>query len=68
MPLQDKKKTTATTITTTTTTSLSGLNCCCYNAQTALFKPCPYHAVNTFYFGYKNQSAYGVSGTSRCLF
>ena len=25
-------------------------------------------SVNTFHFGYKNQSVYGVSGTSRCLF
>jgi len=27
-----------------------------------------YGAVNTFHLGYKNQSAYGVSGTSHCLF
>ena len=33
-------------------------------AQTALF----YRAVNTFHLGYKNQSVYAVSGTSRCLF
>jgi hypothetical protein len=26
-----------------------------------------YRAVNTFYLGYKNQSDYAVSGTSRCL-
>ena len=25
-------------------------------------------AVNTFHLGYKNQSVYAVSGTSRCLF
>ena len=31
-------------------------------------KPSPYRAVNTFYLGYKNQSVYAVSGTSRCLF
>ena len=38
-------------------------------AQTALFKdPVPYRAVNTFHLGYKNQSVYAVSGTSRCLF
>ena len=30
--------------------------------------PSPYHAVNTFLLGYKNQSVYAVSGTSRCLF
>jgi hypothetical protein len=37
--------------------------------QTALFKrPSPYRAVNTFHLGYKNQSAYGVSDTNRCLF
>ena len=30
--------------------------------------PSPYRAVNTFYLGYKYQSVYGVSGTSRCLF
>jgi len=28
----------------------------------------PYRAVNTFHLGYKNQSVYGVSGTSLCLF
>ena len=28
----------------------------------------PYPAVNTFHLGYKNQSVYAVSGTSRCLF
>ena len=28
----------------------------------------PYRAVNTFHLGYKNQSVYAVSGTSRCLF
>ena len=27
-----------------------------------------YRAVNTFYLGYKNQSVYDISGTSRCLF
>ena len=27
-----------------------------------------YRAVNTFQLGYKNQSVYGVSRTSRCLF
>ena len=31
-------------------------------------KPRPYRAVNTFHLGYKNQSVYAVSGTSRCLF
>ena len=30
--------------------------------------PSPYRAVNTFNLGYKNQSVYAVSGTSRCLF
>jgi hypothetical protein len=28
----------------------------------------PYRAVNTFHLGYKNQSVFYVSGTSRCLF
>jgi len=38
-------------------------------AQTALFKrPSPYRAVKVFHLGYKNQSVYAVSGTSRCLF
>ena len=37
-------------------------------AQTALFKDSSYRAVNTFLLGYKNQSVYDVSGTSRCLF
>jgi len=31
-------------------------------------KPSSYRAVNTFHFGYKNQSVYAVSGTGRCLF
>jgi len=31
-------------------------------------RPSPYRAVNTFHLGYKNQSIYAVSGTSRCLF
>jgi hypothetical protein len=30
--------------------------------------PSLYRAVNTFHLGYKNQSVYAVSGTSRCLF
>jgi len=30
--------------------------------------PSPYRTINTFHFGYKNQSVYAVSGTSRCLF
>ena len=32
------------------------------------FVPCSNRAVNTFHLGYKNQSVYAVSGTSRCLF
>ena len=31
-------------------------------------RPSPYRAVHTFRLGYKNQSVYGVSDTSRCLF
>ena len=31
-------------------------------------RPRSYRAVNTFHLGYKNQSVYAVSGTSRCLF
>jgi len=27
-----------------------------------------YHAVNTIYLGYKNESVYAVSDTSHCLF
>jgi len=27
-----------------------------------------HHVVNAFHLGYKNQSVYAVSGTSRCLF
>ena len=38
-------------------------------AQIALFKdPVRTAAINTFHLGYKNQSVYAVSGTSRCLF
>ena len=33
-----------------------------------LFYLSPYRVVNTFHLGYKNQSVYDVSGTSRCLF
>jgi len=31
-------------------------------------RPSTYRAVNTFHPGYKHQSVYAVSGTSRCLF
>ena len=31
-------------------------------------KPSSYRAVNTFLLGYKNQSVYAISGTSRCLY
>jgi len=42
---------------------------CKDECQIAFFKdPTPYRAVNTFHLGYKNQSVYAVSGTSRCLF
>ena len=33
-----------------------------------LERPGSYRTVNTFHLGYKNQSIYAVSGTSRCLF
>ena len=33
-----------------------------------LYISSPYRALNTFHLGYKNQSVYTVSGTSRCLF
>jgi len=33
-----------------------------------LLRDAPTRAVNTFHLGYKNQSVYGVSGTSHCLF
>ena len=38
------------------------------NADCFIWRPSPYRAVNTFHLGYKNQSVYAVSGTSRCLF
>jgi hypothetical protein len=53
--------------TTTSPLPPPGLNCCC-PTQSALFKPSLYLAVNTFPLDYKNQSVYGVSGTSCCLF
>ena len=31
-------------------------------------RPSSYRAVSTFHLGYKKQSVYVVSGTSRCLF
>ena len=37
-------------------------------ADRFIYRPSPYRAVNTFHLGYKNQSVYAVSGTSRCLF
>ena len=37
-------------------------------ADRFIHSPSPYRAVNTFHLGYKNQSVYAVSGTSRCLF
>ena len=37
--------------------------CVCYTQVLSA-----YRAVNTFHLGYKNQSVYAVSGTSRCLF
>ena len=33
-----------------------------------VYRPSSYRAVNTFHLGYKTQSVYAVSGTSRCLF
>jgi len=38
------------------------------NRRLLYLRPSPYRAVNTFNLGYKNQSVYAVSGTSRCLF
>ena len=38
------------------------------SADRFIKRPSPYRAVNTFHLGYKNQSVYAVSGTSRCLF
>ena len=38
------------------------------NGRLLYFKAQSYRAVNTFHLGYKNQSVYAVSGTSRCLF
>ena len=33
-----------------------------------VYRPSSYRAVNTFHLGYKNQSVYYISVTSRCLF
>ena len=38
------------------------------SAHRFIYRRSPYRAVNTFHLGYKNQSVYAVSGTSRCLF
>ena len=38
------------------------------SADRFILRPSSYLAVNTFHLGYKNQSVYAVSGTSRCLF
>jgi len=38
------------------------------SADRFILWPSPYRAVNTFHLGYKKQSVYAVSGTSRCLF
>ena len=37
-------------------------------ADRFIWRSSPYRAVNTFHLGYKIQSNYAVSGTSRCLF
>jgi hypothetical protein len=37
------------------------------NGRLFYLRPSPYRAVNTFHLGYKNQSVYAVSGTSRRL-
>jgi hypothetical protein len=34
--------------------------------RTLYLRPSSYRAVNTFHLGYKNQSVYAVSGTTRC--
>jgi len=41
---------------------------CTENFWSTCIKLIPYRAVNTLHLGYKNQSFYAVSGTSRCLF
>jgi len=38
------------------------------NGRLFIQRPSSYRAVNTLYLGYKSQSVYAVSGTSRCLF
>jgi hypothetical protein len=38
------------------------------SADCFILRRSPYRAGNTFHLGYKNQSVYAVSGTSRCLF
>jgi len=37
-------------------------------ADFSIQSPSPYRAVNIFHLGFKNQSVYDVSGTSRCFF
>ena len=48
--------------------NVSNINSLNPKRRTLYLSPSPYRAVNTFLFGYKNQSVYAVSGTSRCLF
>jgi hypothetical protein len=53
------------------TTLVSFISMLTFKRQSAdcfILNPSPYRAVNTFHLGYKNQSVYAVSGTSRCLF
>ena len=38
------------------------------SADCCILRSSSYRAVNTFHLGYKNQSVYDISDTSRCLF
>ena len=44
------------------------INILCGQNTELYIKASSYRAVNTLRLGYKNQSVYAVSGTSRCLF
>ena len=44
------------------------VNTVCAEGTVVIQRPSTYRAVNTYHLGYKNQSVYAVSGTSRFLF
>ena len=47
---------------------ITGVNPLKTKSRPLYLRPSPYRTVNTIHLGYKNQSVYAVSGTSRCLF